>query len=88
MAVLMLIIGGIHFFFAGGDPGKLETGKRILLSTAIGLLVIFGGYIIVNSVMSFTGFLNPTFFSDPSDPSKKWAWNDPSTWFKVPDCPY
>jgi hypothetical protein len=79
IAVLMLIIGGIHFFFAGGDPGKLETGKRILTSVAIGLIIIFGGYLIINALFTFPGFLSSSFsFS---------TWYDPSTWFST-NCPY
>ena len=40
LAPLFIIIGGFYFVTAAGDPAKIETGKKIILYTLIGLLII------------------------------------------------
>ena len=40
LAPLLIIIGGFYFVAAAGDPSKVETGKRIILYTLIGFLII------------------------------------------------
>ena len=52
VATLMLVIGGCYFFFAGGNPGNLETGKKIMTSTLWGLVIIFGAFLIVGTVLN------------------------------------
>ena len=71
IAVLMLVIGGIMLFFAGGSPGTLNKAKSILISTAIGLVVIFSAWVIINTVLTFPGLVSADF-----------GWN-PEDWFKV-----
>ncbi|MFC1663517.1 pilin [Patescibacteria group bacterium] len=55
VATLLLIIGGIMFLFSGGDPGKLERGKKILTSTVIGLVIILGSFLVVGSIFKAVG---------------------------------
>ena len=74
IGVLMLTIGGFMFFFAGGSPASLDRAKGILTSTAIGLVIIFAAWLIVNSILTFPGFINPQL-----------SW-DPTKWFQV-ECP-
>jgi len=40
LAPLLIVIGGFYFVAAAGDPSKIETGKRIILYTLIGFLII------------------------------------------------
>jgi hypothetical protein len=40
LAPLLIIIGGFYFISSVGDPSKVETGKKIILYTLIGLLII------------------------------------------------
>lgn len=40
LAPLFIIIGGFYFVTATDEPARIETGKRIILYTLIGLLVI------------------------------------------------
>jgi hypothetical protein len=40
LAPLLIIIGGFYFVAAAGDAKKIETGKRIILYTLIGFLII------------------------------------------------
>jgi hypothetical protein len=39
LAVLMIVIGGVMFLTAAGDPGRIGTAKKILTSVVIGLLL-------------------------------------------------
>ena len=56
IAVLMLVIAGIMFFLASGDPAKLSKATAIIKSVVIGLAIIFGAWIIVNTFFSIMGF--------------------------------
>jgi type IV secretory pathway VirB2 component (pilin) len=55
IAVLMLVIGGIMFFFAGAKPEILIRAKGVVTSTVIGLLIVFCAWIIVNTILTKTG---------------------------------
>lgn len=74
IAVLMFVIGGFLFFFAGADPGQLQTAQKILTTTVQGLVIIFAAWIIVNTIFIFIG-------------TADWnGWNLRTGWFKI-DCP-
>ncbi len=55
IAVLMLTIGGFLFLFAGGSPKILDSAKRILTSTAVGLAIMFGAWLIINTIFMAVG---------------------------------
>jgi type IV secretory pathway VirB2 component (pilin) len=68
VAVLMLVIGGLMFFFGGTSPGMLQTGKNIIKSVVWGLIIIFAAYMIVNTILSFLGLAD--FSATGLDPTK------------------
>jgi len=37
---LLLVWGGVTFITASGDPSKVEKGKKIILWTIVGLLIV------------------------------------------------
>ena len=39
VSILFIIISGIMFILGGGDPGKIEIGKKTLLWAIIGLTI-------------------------------------------------
>ncbi len=39
-APLLILVGAFYFMTAAGNPTKIETGKKIILYTCIGLFVI------------------------------------------------
>lgn len=57
IAVLMLIIGGVLFLFAGAKPDTLNQAKGIMTSVVIGILIIFAAWIIVNTLLNFSGIV-------------------------------
>ena len=57
IAVLMLLVGGIMYFFAGASPQALSQAKSIITSVAIGLAIIFCAWIIINTVLVQSGIV-------------------------------
>ncbi len=47
-AVLMIAIGGFMWILSAGNPERVQTGRKILIETIVGLLIAFLGYLIVN----------------------------------------
>jgi hypothetical protein len=60
VAVLMLVIGGMMFFFAGTDPGMLEKAKKVITTTVIGLVIIFTAWIVVSTFLNYIGVMEWT----------------------------
>ena len=52
VALAMFVWGGITWMTSGGDPKKVEAGKRIMVWTAVGLAVMFGAEAIIRAVLS------------------------------------
>ncbi|MBI4232285.1 hypothetical protein HY605_03560 [Candidatus Peregrinibacteria bacterium] len=52
LAVLMLLIGAIMYATAGGEEEALNKAKRVLLTVGIGIILIFGAFAIVSTVVS------------------------------------
>jgi hypothetical protein len=67
LAVLMIAIGGFMYMFAYFSPGQALPGggkggpallgqaKKIITATIIGLLIIYGAWLIVNFFFQFIG---------------------------------
>lgn len=64
LAILMVVIGGIMFLTAGGDPGRLGSAKKILTATLIGLVIVLAAWLIVNTII--------TFMTPASSPFQSW----------------
>ena len=78
VATLMLVVGGVYFFFAGANPGALETGKKIITSTLIGVAIIFSAFMIVGVVLNAIGLADWT-----QNIYKNW-WSE--GFFQIPGC--
>jgi hypothetical protein len=55
LAALMLVVGGIMLFFAGTNPSLLGRSKTLIKGVAIGLLLVYGSYILVNTFLWVLG---------------------------------
>jgi len=40
LAPLMVLVGAFYFLTSGGDPKRVETGKKIILYTILGFAII------------------------------------------------
>lgn len=58
VAVVIILIGGFYWMTAGGDEGRVETGKKWIFSGIIGLAIILSAYalatFVVNSLVTAT----------------------------------
>ena len=52
LALLMFIYGGFIWMTSGGDKERVTKGRKTLTWAVIGLLVIFGAYIAVNTIIT------------------------------------
>ena len=55
IAVLMLVIGGIMFYFAGGKPELVTRGKGLIKAVVIGLFLAYGAFMLVGTVLKIIG---------------------------------
>jgi hypothetical protein len=75
LAVLMVVIGGAFFILGSGyDPSMVSKGRAILKDVAIGLLLIYGAWVIINLFFVAIGLAQTD------------LGNTISEWFKFP-CP-
>ena len=53
--VLMILVAGIMFYFAGGNPTLLVQAKKLIVSVVIGVVIILCSYLIVGTVLNVMG---------------------------------
>ena len=51
IAPILMVWGGVTMMFAGANPGMLETGKKILTGTVIGIAIVLCSYLLINTVL-------------------------------------
>jgi len=69
IAVLMFVAGGVALFQAGQNVEKARLAKNILTTAVIGLVIIYGSWLIINSILTAVGVA-------------EWAGLD--KWFEIP----
>lgn len=52
VGVLMLIVGAVMYATAGGQDEQMQKAKRILITAGVGLLIIFGAFAVVSTVLA------------------------------------
>jgi hypothetical protein len=55
LVVLMLVIGGIMFAISAGNPGRIETAKKIILYAIIGAAIALGAEGIIQLLRTIIG---------------------------------
>jgi len=57
LSVLALIVGAVMYITAGGEEESMNKAKRVITAAAIGILIIYGSFAIVSTIISrkFTG---------------------------------
>ena len=51
ISVVAIVFAGFLYVTSGGDDGQSEKAKKIIMWVALGIILIFGSYAIVNTVM-------------------------------------
>lgn len=62
--VLMILIAGVMFYFAGGNPNLLNQAKGLITSVVIGLVIILCSFLIVGTVLNVMGVSEANPLSD------------------------
>jgi hypothetical protein len=55
VALLAMAIGGVMYVVSAGDTGAIETAKGTIKNAAIGFVIIFAAYLIVNTTITYLG---------------------------------
>ena len=55
IAFLAIIAGGVYYFISAGDLARIAKAKSILTSVVIGLIIIYGSWLIINSFFLVIG---------------------------------
>mgnify|MGYP001599879864 CR=1 FL=1 len=50
VALVMFIYGGFLWMTSGGEPKKVEDGKKIMVGTVIGLIIIFSANLAITTI--------------------------------------
>ena len=66
VAVLAIVFAGFLYITAGGEDGQTEKAKKIVMWVAIGIILIFGSYAIVNTIMKARFGPDPTAATETS----------------------
>ena len=53
LAVLVIAWGGFNVLIAGGSAEKKQSGFRAIKTAIIGLLIVFGAWVIINEFLLF-----------------------------------
>ena len=53
VALVMMIYGGFQWLTAAGSEDKIKSGTQTMLWSAIGLVLVFSSYILVQTVLNF-----------------------------------
>ena len=75
LAVLMIAIGGGMYIFSQGSPEMLSRAKKLFTAVAFGLLIVYGAWLIVNTLFMLIGINDFNEFKTL-----------PQNWWKIP-CP-
>jgi hypothetical protein len=51
VAILMLIVAAVMYLAAGGEDEKMQKAKRIMIAVVIGIVIIYGAFALVNTVV-------------------------------------
>jgi len=55
LAILLLAVGGGMYMFSGQVPALMARAKSVIVSTLIGLVIIYGAFVIVGTFLSLIG---------------------------------
>ncbi len=66
MAIIYLVMSGINYITAGGDPEKADGARKGIVNAIIGLVIIALAYVIVGAVTGSIGTPGGGGFFDPA----------------------
>lgn len=55
LTLIMFVYGGVMFLISGGSADKVGQAKKIITAAVVGLLIVFGSWLIINFVFKAMG---------------------------------
>jgi len=55
LTLIMFVYGGVLFLISAGSSDKVSQAKKILTAAVVGLIIVFGSYLIVKFALSTIG---------------------------------
>ena len=59
LAGLIIVIGGIMLIISAGNPGLANQAKKIIMNSIVAWLLVFGSWLIINTVLNVIGYIGP-----------------------------
>ena len=53
LALIFLIWGGFKWIISGGDKGKVDSARSTIISSLVGLIIVFLSWFIMNMILEF-----------------------------------
>jgi Type IV secretion system pilin len=64
--LIMLVYGGFLWLVSAGNSSRVEQGKKVLSSSLLGLIIVFGAYSLIGLILAAFGIANiATYFKTP-----------------------
>ena len=61
IALIAVVIAGIYFFTSAGNPQSIGKAKQIFFSVVMGMVIIYGAYLLINGFMATIGIAEGDF---------------------------
>ncbi|MCL4405428.1 MAG: pilin [Patescibacteria group bacterium] len=55
IATIVIVYGGFVIMTGGGEPDKLKTGRDAIIAALVGVIIVFGAWLIINTVLNIVG---------------------------------
>ncbi len=59
LATIMIIVGAVFMMISAGNPNLAGTGRKMVYSAIIGMILVFGSWLIINSLLELIGYKAP-----------------------------
>lgn len=56
IAPVLILLGAFYFLTSGGNPERVEKGKKIILYTLLGVTILYMSNILLNLIRTVLGF--------------------------------
>ena len=54
-ATLLFMWGGVKFLTAGGDAGKVNDARKLMVSVVIGIVIVYSAHMLISAFLSVMG---------------------------------
>ncbi len=55
LALLLFVVGGIMWLTSGGNQERVAKGRKILVGTTVGIMIVLGSFAIVSKMQEYIG---------------------------------